>query len=250
VARDATKLGRREAAVNRRVARGTIASTNAMLRTLRHLVSAAALASLGCSNAAPVPALSDAPPGDEQHAMHEAPSSCTASDGRITITARMDPEVHVERVPMRRVRMSVRNVSRDPIRVLHIHTEPFRHGFSTLTITVPDGAPVFAPEPRPHGYLIGEQDFVLIEPGTVLDFDQSFTIDPMQPGAGTRTARRPGFVAGATAKISWTFANQLRAFPGGAQTMDGVTKPLFGGGDVPLLWLGELSCSFAWTVQA
>jgi hypothetical protein len=37
------------------------------------------------------------------------------------------------------------------------------------------------------------------------------------------------------------YENKQRKFPGGANTLDGVTKPLFGGKDVEDLWVGSLS---------
>jgi hypothetical protein len=189
----------------------------------------------------------ESPPKDEV-AMHEAPPQCSATDGRLEIAARLDPEVFVDRIPMRRLRVTLRNVSDAPLRVLWIRPEPVRAGTSSFLVSVPEGRPLFVPEPRPHGYLIGEDDFVLLAPGQRFEAEQSFSIDPMQPGAGTQTARLPGFVAGAAAKISWTFQNATTRFPGGIQTLDGPTKPLFGGGDVPDLWTGKLNCSFEWII--
>ena len=37
------------------------------------------------------------------------------------------------------------------------------------------------------------------------------------------------------------YENKQRRFEGGAQTLDGPTKPLFGGSDVEDLWVGSLS---------
>ena len=52
-----------------------------------------------------------------------------------------------------------------------------------------------------------------------------------------------------TFEVELMFENKSKRFPGGANTLDGVTKPLFGGTDVPDLWVGTLSTRTTFTVQ-
>ncbi len=149
---------------------------------------------------------------------------------------------------MRRVRMVLNNVSKDPVRVLRIRPEAFRYATSTLVVAASGADPIWSPDPRPHGYLIGEDDFARIEPGARIDIEQSFTIDPMVRGSGTSTARAPGCARGAVATGTWTLANASTSFPGGVSTLAGVTKPLFDGREMPELWTGKLVCRVQWTV--
>jgi hypothetical protein len=106
------------------------------------------------------------------------------------------------------------------------------------------------PDPRPHGCTITEVDFPLLSPGQAMTFEQPFTLDPIGRGDGTRTARRPGFEDGATVRVRWDYANKLVRWPAGHLTLDGETRALFDGKDIPFLWTGKLSVEASWTVHS
>lgn len=168
-------------------------------------------------------------------------------DGRLEIRADIDPQVTMDRIPMRSIRLHFRNATDAPLR-LYLPPDPFRFNISSV-VFAPEGAPpLLVPEPRPHGYMITEKDFLLLAPREERVVTQSFSIDPMVPGPGTRTARRPGFEEGRRVPVRWTYENRITSWPGGVATFDGVTKPLFGGGPVPHLWTGEIRAQFTWTV--
>lgn len=171
-----------------------------------------------------------------------------ATDGRLEILAEVDPQVTFDRIPMRALRLHFRNATSEPLRIYMPRPDAFRFGISSVVLTPKGGSPLLVPEPRPHGYTIGEDDFILLAPREERVVSQSFTVDPMSPGRGVETARRPGFEKGTSVAVRWTYENAMTAWPGGAQTLDGVTKPLFGGGPIPHLWTGKLEAELTWVV--
>lgn len=191
------------------------------------------LTAVGCSPSAPTP-------------MNNATASASANGLTISFTVR--PGVEVDRVPMRTLLLHFRNVGKEPIRVFLPQAEAFRAAQSVVSF-VSGKERFMVPEPRPHGYAISEIDFPLIAPGEERTFEQRFTLDPMKPSAGTATARRPGFEDGATVQIAWSYRNDLTRWRAGQATLDGPTRTVFGGGDIPGLWRGNLSVSTSWVVR-
>jgi hypothetical protein len=80
------------------------------------------------------------------------------------------------------------------------------------------------------------------------EFTQSFSLDPMKPGPGTATGRLAGFESGSRVSVRWTYENSIQRWQGGQMTLDGPTKSLFDGGDIPYIWTGKLQLETAWTV--
>lgn len=174
-----------------------------------------------------------------------------ARDERLQIQLELLPGVETDRVPMRTARLRFHNIGRDPVRIYLPVSEPFRFNISTISF-YPRGEPTgkrpfTAPEPHPHGYVVTEKDFHLIDPGKELIFTQRFTIDPFARG-GSGTERRPGFEAGSKIDVRWTYENSITRWEGGVQTLDGPTKRLFEGKEIPWIWTGELSAKLTWTV--
>ena len=170
-----------------------------------------------------------------------------ARDERLQIQLEILPDVKIDRIPMRTARLRFRNIGRDPVRIYLAVSEPFRCNISTLSFAPPSGAPLTVPEPRPHGYVVTERDFHLIEPGKELTFTQPFTIDPFAR-RGRNTERRPGFERGSQVAVRWTYENSITRWEGGVETFDGPTKPLFDGKDIPWIWTGKLSVKLTWIV--
>ena len=174
--------------------------------------------------------------------------SNSAQDKGLEISFELRPEVRMDRVPMRTAVLRFHNVSKEPVRFYLPRAEAFRSGLSTVIFRA--GDKLFAePEPHPHGIVIEEDDFPLLAPGEEKTFEQSFTLDPMQPGAGTQTARRPGFEDGKSVQVTWSYSNEIVRWAGGQLTLDGPTKTLFGGKDIPFIWTGKLTVEASWVVR-
>ena len=121
------------------------------------------------------------------------------------------------------------NRSEQPVRVYLVRSEPFRAGQSSFLVRrVVDGAPVdLQPVPRPHGYVVGESDFHLIAPGETIADRQTLRLSPER------------FKAGEEHIVRWVYENRIKRWPGGVRTVDGLTKPLFGGTEIPFIWVGR-----------
>ena len=211
----------------------------------RTLCAAGAIAvAAACRSSDPRPTAASAEPD-----MRSSPAA-SATDGRLELALTIDGSAVVDRVPMRTARLAFHNVSPDPLRVYLPEGEAFRANISTLFFasTVDRNASFAEPEPRPHGYAVTEADFHLIAPGETVRFTQRFTLDPFAPGPGLRAERRPGFPPGSAAVVRWTYQNSIRSWPGGVATLDGPTRALFDGGEIPGIWTGKLSLETRWTV--
>lgn len=174
--------------------------------------------------------------------------SAPATDSRLEIQLVIKPGVVMDRIPMRSAVLRFTNRTKQPLRI-YMPSEAARANISTIFMTPSEGGqPLFIPDLHPHGYQVSESDFPLIAPGATREFTQSFSLDPMKPGPGTATERRKGFEAGKTVRVTWTYENTTRRWPGGVQTFGGPTKGLFDGGDIPHIWTGKLSVQMTWTV--
>lgn len=216
--------------------------------TVRHPGSGSwlvAVLALGCANPAPTGQTSAGTAGVTSSS---STVSNRATDQGLEIWFEVRPEVRADRVPLRVVVLHFHNVSSEPVRVYLPRGEAFRAGLSTLHFRAGDAVFV-EPEPLPHGVVIEEADFPLIAPGEVKTFEQTFTLDPMQAGKGTNTARRRGFEDGASAHVTWTYQSSITRWAGGHSTLDGPTKSLFGGGDIPHLWTGKLTVQADWVIR-
>lgn len=121
-------------------------------------------------------------------------------------------------------------------RIYLVNSEPFRAMQSTLYLDRgPGDPPQMQPPPRPHGYVVTEADFHAIEPGATLSF--------------TQTLRVPADTKPGTYPVRWVYRNEVERWKGGAQTLDGPTKDLFGGEAIPGIWIGEQEFRFEVVVQ-
>jgi hypothetical protein len=175
-------------------------------------------------------------------------ASDPVSDGRLEIRLEIRPDVVVDRIPMRTAALHFRNVGSEPLRIYLPVSDAFRFNISTITLSPSSGPPLIVPEPRPHGYVVTEADFHLLQPNEFRAFTQQFTIDPFAPGGGTATHRRAGFESGNTVQVRWTYENSIQSWQGGTKTLDGPTKQLFDGGNIPYIWTGSLTATQSWTV--
>jgi hypothetical protein len=124
--------------------------------------------------------------------------------------------------------LSFENRSKKPIRILLVKPEVFRLFNSSLRVWNGKAMVSLQPEPHPHGHMLDEDDFAVIPAGETKTFAQTLYL-------------KDRFTAPGDYEVEWTYENKARKFAGGAQTLDGVTKPLFGGTEVTDLWIGSLS---------
>jgi len=161
---------------------------------------------MGCSSSSPVPGSPTSGP------RFEAPVS------GLSIALELDAS--------ETARLHFRNASAEPIRIYFLEPEVFRSFQSTLRVRDASGKVVgFTDVSPPHGYVPAESDFPLIAPGQTTTFTQTL----------------PATSAGGT--VEWTYSNSITEWKGGAQTLDGPTTPLFGGGPIPHIWTGTASTS-------
>lgn len=151
---------------------------------------------------------------------------------------RIDAEIPTKSVrPGTSLEVSLRflNLSTRARKLFLIRSEAFRFGQSTFTLDRGgSGPPIVSPPPRPHGYVVTEEDFHDIDPRGRLAFTQSFRIPPdLAPGAY---------------EVRWVYENAVSQWEGGASTLDGATKPLFDGEPIPGIWLGTIEDRFSVTV--
>jgi hypothetical protein len=185
--------------------------------------------------------------GQAGAAAEAAVRSSRAQDKGLEIFFEIRPGVRTDGTTRSAV-LHFRNVSQAPIRIYLPRDEHFRAGASFLAFRAGPKA-FFEPEPQPHGMVVEEDDFPLVAPGEDKTFEQSFTLDPIPPGVGAATARRPGFENGKAVQVSWTYRNEIVRWAGGAQTLDGPSKTLFEGKDIPYIWTGELSVDASWSIR-
>jgi hypothetical protein len=219
-----------------------------MTRTKLLVLTVLGLATLGCRGSATGASAGAGPDGPTPgEGASAAQRSDASADDRLEIRLEILPGTTVDRVTMRTAVLHFRNVGTGPVRFYLPNGEAFRAGISTLVFD-PDAAPAHVvPEPQPHGYVVTEADFHLLEPGAETSFEQPFTIDPFPPGDGD-PARLAGFESGSTVPVRWTYENSLTRWEGGWQTLDGVTQPLFGGEEIPHIWTGQLAVRMEWQV--
>lgn len=122
-----------------------------------------------------------------------------------------------------------KNVSKQPIRIYFIGTEFFR-SFQSYFYLLKDGKYHFLTDiSPPHGYVVTENDFHLIDPNKEMIFKQTISID--STNIKSKSSR---------AHLKWIYENKISRWEGGIKTLDGPTKKLFDGGKIPYIWIGKI----------
>ncbi len=118
-----------------------------------------------------------------------------------------------------------KNISKHPIRIYLINTEFFR-SFQSYFYLLADGKHKFLTEiSPPHGYVVTENDFHLIESNSEIIFKQTLLIDSAEIKTDLNKTH-----------LEWTYKNKISKWEGGIQTLDGPTNKLFGGKEIPPMW--------------
>jgi len=121
-----------------------------------------------------------------------------------------------------------KNTSERPLRIYFVRNEVFRSfqsRFDALFYGKPMSITRISP---PHGYVVTEKDFHWIGTKSEMLFHQTLSLSE----AGIKEDVREF-------TLQWTYENRLSRWEGGVRTLDGVTKTLFGGKEIPYLWRGE-----------
>ena len=131
--------------------------------------------------------------------------------------------------------LKFRNDSDEPIRVYLLESDVFRSFQSRFALRHGRTGDIVSvqPEPLPHGYVVSEDDFPLIAPGTIRTFTQRLDV------------RADVLEAGERYLVEWTYENEIETWVGGAETLDGPTSELFDGARIPYIWTGTLSVASA-----
>lgn len=133
-----------------------------------------------------------------------------------------------------------RNSSDSPIRIYLIRNAVFRSQQSDLFLRDKASGKVVSaqPTPQPHGYEVTEEDFHLIAPK-----EERFFPQPLKLTADN--IKQPGDMI-----LEWRYSNKVEIWKGGAQTLDGPTKPLFNGEKIPHIWVGDMIVSEPKTISS
>lgn len=120
------------------------------------------------------------------------------------------------------------NVSNKPLRIYFIENPIFNTFQSMLYVTYSDGnIELFSEEPHPHGMSVDESHFHLIDVNKSKTFTQKIEfIEPQYQGKPI--------------ELKWVYKNQIKKWEGGIETLDGPTKELFDGKEIPYIWTGEI----------
>ena len=112
-------------------------------------------------------------------------------------------------------------------RRLYTPPEPFRFPMHDVALWSADDKRQGGPDGHPHGIVIGEEHFLVVRPGGEVRLTGTVPLPP-------------GVVAGRYL-LTWTVKNDLTQWKGGAMTLDGPTRTLFGGGPIPGIWTGRVT---------
>jgi hypothetical protein len=123
------------------------------------------------------------------------------------------------------------NVSNEPLRIYFIENPIFNTFQSMLYVTYSDGnIELFSEEPHPNGISVEESDFHLIDVNKSKTFTQKIEfIEPRYQGKPI--------------ELQWVYKNKITKWEGGKDTLDGVSKQLFDGKEIPYIWTGKIECS-------
>jgi hypothetical protein len=127
-----------------------------------------------------------------------------------------------------------KNNSNNPINIYLINNEFFR-SFQSYFYLLCNGKskPLINISP-PHGYVVTESDFHIISSNSEKIFKQILLIDE----AALENDRNNFY-------LRWIYVNKISRWEGGIETLDGPTKRLFNGKEIPYIWLGKIESTIA-----
>jgi hypothetical protein len=127
------------------------------------------------------------------------------------------------------IELVFKNVSKQPVRIYFIKKEHFRSFQSYFYLSVDGEYNMLTNVSPPHGYVVTEKDFHLINPYEELVFEQTLSVDSSK--IKTKSSKT---------NLEWFYENKISRWEGGVQTLDGPTKKLFEGQEIPYIWVGKI----------
>jgi hypothetical protein len=123
------------------------------------------------------------------------------------------------------VKLIFENVSPKLLRIYYIDDPLFSRTQNSFYLIDKQGKRHFELEdgPPPHGYVVSEKDFYLIEAESKKQFNVKVALPVKDPAA-----------------LEWVYRNQITSWRGGIETLDGKTKVLFEGREIPYIWRGRI----------
>lgn len=127
-----------------------------------------------------------------------------------------------------------KNVSNKPIRIYLINNEFFRSFQSYFYLLYNGKSKMLSNISPPHGYVVTESDFHIIYSNSEVIFEQTLLIDEV----GLENDINNFY-------LKWIYVNKISRWEGGIETLDGPTKRLFNGKEIPYIWQGEIESTIA-----
>jgi len=200
----------------------------------RSLLTSVLFTAMACNRSVP-PIQTETPPLTGGPVVSTKQGSAQHDGLRIAVEVPPGPHLAGDRI---RIGLRFENTNDSPRRIFLLHPEIFRLFQSTFYLhTGANPTPIdVQPAPRPHGYMRTERDFPLLLPGAIWQSTQTLTL--------------PASFQVGRARVRWEYKNDVERAAGGGQTLDGVMPPLFGGEQIPHIWLGTLTTEFEIQVEA
>ena len=132
------------------------------------------------------------------------------------------------------IELVFKNVLNNPIQVYLINNEFFRSFQSYFYLLSNGQSKMLTDISPPHGYVVTESDFHIISSNSEKIFKQTLRIDEH----GLENDINNFY-------LKWVYVNDISRWMGGVETLDGPTKRLFDGKDIPYIWLGEIESTIA-----
>ena len=127
-----------------------------------------------------------------------------------------------------------KNISKYPLRIYLVETEFFR-SFQSYFYLLFNGKPKYISNiSPPHGYIVTEEDFHLIDPNSEIVFKHTLSIDETKIETDSNEIY-----------LNWVYENKISKWEGDITTLDGPTKKIFGGKEIPYIWKGKVESKIA-----
>jgi len=127
-----------------------------------------------------------------------------------------------------------KNISKYPLRIYLVETEFFRSFQSYFYLLFNGKSKYISNISPPHGYIVTEADFHLVDPNSEIVFKHTLSIDETKIETDSNEIY-----------LNWVYENKISKWEGDITTLDGPTKKLFGGKEIPYIWKGKVESKIA-----
>ena len=142
-------------------------------------------------------------------------------------TLKTSLEVLTQKEKYIELRLVFENISDKPLRIFYMDHTLFSRVQNSFYFIDSRGKKYFEMEDvPPHGFLVHAQDFYLIAPYEKKSFIVKMTLPTKE-----------------MKKIYWRYHNKLTSWKGDFETLDGKSRALFNGHEIPYIWVGSIENS-------